>query len=547
MNTVEQGTADVSLSKKQIIIIMIGIMLEVFTGSMSQMIIATAMPRIITDLGGFNQYTWVITIYMMTSAIMMPISGKLSDMYGRKWLYIIGIILFISASSLSGLSQSMTQLIIFRGIQGIGFGIMMTLGMVIMADLFSPSERGKYIGLITGVFGISAIIGPTLGGYLTDYLSWHWCFFVNVPFGVLVIILMIIFFPEMRSKTVSHNIDFPGIAAMILTIIPLMLALTWGGRQYEWLSFRIIGMLVFSALMLTLFFKIESNSKDALIPPEVFKNSIFTVSSICVFVQGIAFFSCVTFVPLFLQGVLGASATLSGNMLTPMMLGSVAGSIVSGQILSRAGGHYKIQAGIGFAVIGTGLFFLSRMTTDTTYTHATINMILVGLGGGIIMPLHLIAVQNAVPYSILGSATAALNLVRSLGGIFGLAVYGSIMNNIFFSKFTENVPSEITAIIGSEKLTQIAKNPQALVNIEAQNQLKIIFNSIGDKGEQLFGMMINSLQNSLNSALMTIFLISFISSIVAIIFNFFLKEIPLRRSVKEDGPKPIMNKPQEQA
>lgn len=550
MSVREQDATHVSLSKKQIIIVMIGLMLEVFTGSMSQLIIATAMPRIITDLGGFDQYTWVVTMYMMTSAIMMPIAGKISDMYGKKWFYIFGIMLFISSSALSGFSQSMTQLIIFRGIQGIGFGIMMTLGMVIMADLFPPSERGKYMGLINGVFGISAVIGPTLGGYLTDYFSWHWCFFVNVPFGILVIILMIIFFPEMPSESVRRKIDFPGIVIMILAIIPLMLALTWGGRQYEWLSMRIISMLLFSGIMLIFFLRIENHSPEALIPPEIFKNSIFTVSSICVFIQGVAFFSCLTFVPLFLQGVLGTSAMMSGNMLTPMMLGSVAGSIGSGQILSRAGGHYRTLAGIGFAVIGAGLLLLSQMTTETTFTQATLNMILVGLGGGIIMPLHMIAVQNAVPYSVLGSATAALNLVRSLGGIFGLAFYGSIMNTIFFSKFTRNIPEEITSVIGSDKLIQIAKNPQALVNSNAQSQLKTLFEIIGDKGNYLFSSMITSLQESLNSALMSIFTISFITVIIAFILNLYLKEIPLRNSVrgdeKEDSSKPMLKKSQEQ-
>jgi hypothetical protein len=249
--------------------------------------------------------------------------------------------------------------------------------------------------------------------------------------------------------------------------------------------------------------------------------------------MGIAFFSGVTFIPLFLQGVLGTSATLSGNLLTPMMLGSVLGSISSGQLLSRAGGHYRIQAGIGFAVVAIGLFLLSRMTVETTYLTAVFNMVLVGVGNGIIMPLHLIAVQNAVPYSILGTATATLNLVRSFGGIFGLAILGSVMDNIFYSEFSGNQPPSINAAIHTEELLAIAKNPQALINPEAQSQLRSFFESLSDQGEALFEQVLSALQGALNTALAHVFLISFGAIVLAFIVNFFLEEIPLRSSVHD--------------
>jgi EmrB/QacA subfamily drug resistance transporter len=536
LNFMDKSNSQGPLSRKQVTIVMAGIMLEVFIGSMNHMIVATAMPRIITDLGGFSQYTWIITIYLITSAAMMPLAGKLSDMYGRKWLYIIGITIFTTASLLCGMSRTMLQLIAFRGLQGVGFGIMMTLGMVILGDVFSPEERGKYMGFVMGVFGISAVIGPTLGGYLTDYLSWHYCFFINVPFGVVVIILFILIFPELHHGAVRHRIDCFGAGAMLLAMITLMLALTWGGRRYDWFSMRISGMLGFSALMFALFLRLESLSKEPIIPLWVFKNRIFTVSSISVFISGIAFFSGVTFIPLFLQGVLGTSATLSGNLLTPMMLGSVLGSISSGQLLSRAGGHYRIQAGIGFAVVAIGLFLLSRMTVETTYLTAVFNMVLVGVGNGIIMPLHLIAVQNAVPYSILGTATATLNLVRSFGGIFGLAILGSVMDNIFYSEFSGNQPPSINAAIHTEELLAIAKNPQALVNPEAQSQIRSLFESLGDQGDALFEQVLSALQGALNAALAHVFLISFGAIVLAFIVNFFLEEIPLRSSVQDEQP-----------
>ena len=534
MDTINKETSQGILSKKQTVIVMAGIMLEVFTGSMSQMIVTTAMPRIIMDLGGFHQYTWVVTIYLITSAVIMPLAGKLADLFGRKWLYILGIAIFIASSFLCGFSQTMIQLIVFRGFQGVGFGIMMTLGRIIMGDIFTPAERGKYGGFIYAVFGISATIGPALGGYLTDQLSWHWCFFINVPLGITIIILMIVFFPEMRSDSARHRIDFLGSAFMVLFIIPLMLALTWGGRQYAWLSPTTLGMFGFSALMLIFFLKQECVSQEPLIPLEMFKQRILSVSAVSVFILGVAFFSCSTFMPLFLQGVLGSTPTLSGMMTTPMILGMVVGGITSGQVLSRAGGHYRLQAAVGFALMGAGLFLLSRMTAETSYRTVVYNIILVGLGQGIILPLHMIAVQNAVSYSILGTATALLNLVRTLGGIFGLAVLGSAMNNVFYSEFMGNIVPGIKAAIQTDQLAEIANNPQALVSPEAQTHLKSLFANLGTNGQTLFDQMLITMQNALNSAIVNAFLIGFGAIALAFVINLFLEEIPLRQSIRDD-------------
>jgi len=521
-------------TRSQVAIILTGIMLEVFIGSISQMIVATAMPRIITDLGGFEKYTWVITIYMITSATVMPIAGKLSDMFGRKWLYVSGITIYITFSTLCGLSNSMAQLITFRGFQGLGFGTMMTLGMIIMADVFSPAERGKYLGFISAVFGISSIIGPTLGGYLTDFFSWRYCFFFNIPFGVIIIVLFVIFFPQIKSRGTHHRVDYPGIVTLTLLILSLMLSLSWGGRTFEWKSFTIISMMIFAVIMLLLFIKFEAASKDPVIPLDIFKNDIVAVSLVCVFIHGVSFFTCLTFTPLFLQGVMGMSAMKSGNLLSPMLLGSVTGSLLSGQALSRAGGHYKIQAWAGFLLIGIGFFLLSRMNPDTPGSIAVRNMVIVGLGNGIIMPLHMIAVQNSVPYSILGSVTASINLVRSLGGIFALAVYGSMMSNVFFSRFYGNLLPEARSALGEEKITSIARNPQALVNPEAQQSLREMFSAIDNQGMILFNKMVDVLQDSLSSAITRIFLFSLFAVSFALVLNFFLREIPLRKTVKEN-------------
>jgi len=383
-----------SLPKRQVYITLAGVMLAAFLGSLDQTIVGTAMPRIVSDLGGFTHYTWVTIAYMIASTIAVPITGKLTDMYGRKSLYIIGLCIFIAGSILSGLSQTMAQIIIFRGVQGIGGGIMIANAFTVIGDLFPPSERGKYQGFITGVFGLSSIIGPTLGGFLTDTLSWHWVFYINIPLGILIIILFIIFFPNIKPDISNSKIDYFGIVTLILTVVPAMLALSWGGIDYPWISVTIISMFIFSIIMGITFIIIERRSVNPIIPLSIFRNRIVAVSELVIFITAIGMFGTIIFVPLFFQGVLALSATASGSFLTPMLLGMVVGSISSGQVLSRTGGHYRIQGAIGIAIMLTGMILLSMMNIKTSYGSAILNMVITGFGLGITMPLYNIAVQN---------------------------------------------------------------------------------------------------------------------------------------------------------
>ena len=274
-------------------------------------------------------------------------------MYGRKPFYIAGIVIFTMASFLSGLSQSMMQLIIFRGIQGIGAGAMIANAFTVIADIFPPAERGKYQGIISAVFGISAIIGPSLGGFITDTFSWHWIFFVNVPIGIAVVALFILFFPDIRPAAEHHHqVDYPGIFTLSVGVAALLLALSWGGAQYPWDSFPVIGLFILFAVMLAAFLYTEIRSREPIIPLSLFGNRIVAVSEIVVFLTAFGMFGAITFVPLFFQGVLGATATASGGFLTPMILGQVSGSFFSGQLLSRTGGHYRIQGGCGWCLAG---------------------------------------------------------------------------------------------------------------------------------------------------------------------------------------------------
>ncbi len=516
------------LPKRQVILTMAGIMLALFLASLDQTIVGTALPRIIADLGGFSQYTWVLTSYLVATTVTVMIAGKLSDLYGRKWVLMSAIVVFIIGSILCGVSDTMNQLIIFRGIQGIGAGAIMGLTFIIIGDLFPPSERGKYAGFLSGVFGISSVIGPTLGGFITDNLSWHWIFFINIPLGVLIVILFILFFPHLRPDILKPRVDYLGITTIAMAVVPLMLALSLGGVDYEWSSALIIGMLVFSFIMALVFIWVESRASEPILPMWLFKNSIVSISSAITFILGFGMFSAIVFVPLYFQGVLGTTATASGAFLTPMMLGVVFGAVISGQLLSRAGGHYRLQGAIGIIIMLVGMFLLSQMTAETSNATAVRNIVITGFGLGITMPLFLIAVQNAVPHSVLGIATSTNTFFRTVGGTLGLAIVGSIMNNNFTTNFNENLPTQLATIIPKEQLAALTENPQALVNPDALVQLQALFNGMGNQGEVLFNSLLLTLRQALSSAIGQVFLVSFFIILVALVLTIFLKQIPLR-------------------
>lgn len=516
------------LPRRQIFTTLAGVMLAMFLSSLDQTIVGTAMPRIITDLGGFSQYTWVTTAYIITSAITIPITGKLIDTYGRKWFYITGITIFLVGSILSGFSLNMTHLIFSRGFQGIGAGIMMANAFTVIADLFPPAERGKYQGYMSGIFGLSSVIGPTLGGFLTDSISWHWVFWVNIPLGIIIIFLFIRFFPDIRPDNLKHNIDFFGVTALILSVVPALLALTWGGTEYPWNSVVIIGMFIFALTMAILFILIESRAREPVIPLYLFKNNIVTISIIATFLTSIGMFSSVTFLPLYFQGILGASAVQSGNLLIPMMLGVLIGSIVGGQLLSRAGGHYRILSAAGIAIMCVGIFLLSRMTEHTSYTTAVFYMIITGLGLGPTMPVFTIAVQNAVSQKMLGVATSATAFFRSIGGSVGLALLGSVMANRFTVEMVNNIPEAVKNVLPGDQLTSLANNPQALVSPDAQANMQQMFSQLGDPS--LFSQFIEGLRHALSIALSNVFLFALIICLLSLIMALFLKEIPLRKS-----------------
>ncbi len=521
------AAAQAPLGKQQIIPIMISIMLGMLLASVDQTIVGTAMPRIIADLNGLEHYAWVATAYLLASTVSVPIYGKLSDIYGRKLFFILGMAIFLLGSALSGASQTMVQLIVFRAIQGLGAGALMPLALSIIGDILSPAERGKWQGMITAVFGLSSIIGPTAGGWITDNWGWRWTFYVNMPIGAVALLVAALVLPAAGARR-QHSIDYLGAATLVAGAVALLLAFSWAGTQYAWGSAQIIGLLVAATVLLTAFFVIETRVVEPIITPSLFKNSIFSISVGATFLLAAGMFGAIMYLPLFVQGVLGNSATNSGAVLTPMMLGFIFSSILGGQIMSRTG-HYKILALFGFAVATVGMFLLSRMDVTASDGLVIRNMIVLGLGIGALMSLFTIVVQNAFPIRQLGEVTASLTFFRSIGSTIGIAVLGSVMTNQFHNAFQSNLPAALKRAIPPDRLAAL-QNPQVLLAPGVTARIRQDFAGLGAQGQVLFEQLMHTIRVSLASAITELFLVGTVALALALVVTLFLREIPLRKS-----------------
>ena len=523
-----QGLRD-TISRGRLVLVLAGIMLSMLLAALDQTIVGTAMPHVIAELNGLDHYAWVFTAYMLASTVMVPIYGKLSDIYGRRPFFLIGMALFLAGSALSGTSQDMTQLIAFRGLQGLGAGAMMPIIQAIIGDIFPPAERGKWQGLMMAVFGLATIVGPTAGGWITDNWGWRWVFYVNMPVGFLALTVAGFALPGQIRRT-DHSIDYLGAATLVAGAVPLLLAFSWAGTQYEWASAQIIGLMAFSAAMLATFFVVETRAAEPIISPSLFQNRIFSVSVIASFLVSVGMFGAIMYIPLFLQAVVGSSATNSGAVLTPMMLGFMVSSIVGGQIMARTG-RYKLLAIGGFAVGTVGMILLSRM--DATATEALVirNMIVTGLGIGVMMSLFTIVVQNAFPFQQLGQVTASLQFFRSIGGTIGVAILGSVMTNGFRNALQANMPRALSQAMPADRLEQI-QNPQVLMAPDTLSRLQDSFAAFGPQGQALYAQFVEALKDSLATGVTQIFVISAVVMVLGLISTLFLKEIPLRKGAR---------------
>ncbi|MBX6755055.1 MAG: MFS transporter [Thermorudis peleae] len=518
-----------SVSRERLILIIAGVLLGMLLSSLDQTVVGTAMPRIIAELNGLNHYSWVFTAYMLASTVSIPIYGKLSDIYGRRIFFLGGMIIFMLGSALCGQAHSMTQLILFRGLQGLGAGAMMPIAIAIIGDIFPPAERGKWQGLTMAVFGLSTIVGPSLGGWLTDHWGWRWVFYVNMPVGVLAVITAGIALPG-QVRRIEHTIDILGAITLIAGAVPLLLGFSWAGTEYPWGSWQVLTCFAIAVVMLSLcLFVVEPRAAEPIITPRLFLNRIFAISTLASFLVSAGMFGAIMYIPLFLQAVVGKSATNSGTLLTPMMLGFMVSSIVGGQILARTG-KYKILALAGLAIATVGNILLWRMPVDATAGMVIRNMIVVGLGIGVLMSLFTIVVQNAFPLQKLGEVTANLQFFRSIGGTIGVAVLGTLMTNRFQHEINNRLPAALKTMIPADRLHLLTQNPQVLQSPEAARQIQQAFAAFGPQGLQLYTQFIQALRESLSVAITSLFLISAIAMVLSFVTTLFLPEIPLRRT-----------------
>lgn len=416
------------VEKKQKVLILLGVMFVMFLSSMDMTVVSTAMPTIIRELNGMEYYSWIFTVYTLASTMVIPVFGKLSDIYGRKIFFILGVTVFLLGSALSGMSWGVIELIIFRGIQGIGAGMIMGVSFAVISDLFTPRQRGKYMGILMSLSALATIIGPSLGGYISDNWSWRWCFYINLPIGIIAIILLHTAMPAVKRKVNDSKIDYIGAILTATTFTPLLLALSWGGNKYEWGSGVILGLLGWSVLSFIALLLVEFKVKDPVIPVQHFRKSVFTIGSIANFMNAFVMFGVLMYMPLYMQNVLGITATNSGAITTPLMLSMFVSAMLTGQLISRTG-FYKIFLVTGSVISAIALYLFTTMDINTLERTVTLYMILFGFGNGLIMPSLNISVQNIFEKKEMGSATASLQFFKNLGSSVGVAVLGAVLAN----------------------------------------------------------------------------------------------------------------------
>lgn len=562
---------------------LVGVLLALFLGALDQTIVATALPRIVQDLRGLDRYTWVATAYLLATTIMVPIYGKLADTLNRKSVELAAASLFLAGSFLCGLSgavpflsflgDGMSQLILFRIIQGLGGAGLFAMAFIVIADLFPPAQRGRYQGLVGAVFGLASVLGPLAGGFLTDYAGglipgvegWHWVFYVNLPFGALALWFIAVWMPPLRPPADKAPLDFPSMALLVAGFLPLVLALQLDKARFPWNSPWTLGLLAVSALVLAAFALSALRSANPALELRLFRNRVYATSIPALFFTGAAFLSLVVFLPLFMVNVVGVSSTRAGVSLIPVSAGLVFGSALTGQLVSRFG-HYKLQMLAGGALLAAGLFLLSRLSVDSGYWQITFYMLLCGLGLGPTFPLYTLAVQNAVEPRHLGQATGTSIFFRQIGGTVGVAVMGTVLAGVLAASlsdlpaFDPGNPGEPGRAIRAESDRQYALAERALRSRDlgaleelmadrrfptetkkrlitgalaggsgAEQALAGIRDLLTLRAERATAAASLALRTAFARAVTRIFFYAIFAVLAALAFTLFIPELPLRR------------------
>lgn len=493
-------------SHAEIMTVISALMMALLLAALDQTIVSTALPEIAVDLQGLNKLSWVATAYLLASAVVTPIYGKLGDMYGRKKIFITSISIFLVGSILCGLSQSIDQLIAARAIQGLGGGGLMALVFAIVADVVPGKQRGRYQGYFGAVFGLSSVAGPLLGGLLTDHLSWHWIFFVNIPVG-LAALYMISTRLHLPAKSSQHRIDYLGATLMSVSVVSFLLVCVWGGLEYAWSSTQILGLTALSAVSLVLFILQERRAAEPLIPLRLFKNDIFTVSVLLSVLSGIAMFASILYIPQYQQIVRGNTPTESGLLLIPLVLGILVASITSGKLISK-NGRYRIFPIIGTLLLALGLWMFSHLSLTTSHITLSLWMIVIGAGLGLFMQVTTLAVQNSADKADLGTATSTVTFFRSVGGSIGGALFGTIL----ISRLTHYIEQTLP---GAGSISESATS-SGLANVPPQARDAVL--------------------NAYISSFHDMFLLAIPFALAAFIVALFLREAPLRDQTARPEP-----------
>ena len=518
-------------SRREVIFTMMGVLSVVFLSLLDQTIVGTAMPHIVADLQGFDQIAWVSTAYLLTSTVPIPIYGKLSDLFGRKPIMLFGIVVFLVGSVLSGAAQSMDQLIAFRAFQGLGAAALQPIAIAIIGDLFPPRERGKWQGISGSIYALAAITGPLAGGWITDNASWRWVFYLNVPVGILALLVLIFLMPTLRSNPRQLTIDYLGAALLILGTVPLLLGFSLAGSQYDWLSPQIIGLFAGAIVVLIVLVMyavgMERRGKEPIFEPGLITNSvrIYGVSLLVTVIYSVSLYGAAFAIPLFAQGVLGTSATNSGLILVPFMLTSIGGSVLSGLALTLTG-KYKWVAILGLLIDIAGSILLVRLNAHAGYAALLIAMLVLGLGVGSGLAAYTTIVQNAYPKKI-GQASSTLVFFRQLGGTIGLAAMGSVLTTSYIPAFHAALPAALKQLLPANILGAF-DNPLILLSPGSLSQIRAGFASYGPQGAAAYNLLLGAVRTGLAESIHNVFVLSLGVILCGLVVVFFLKEIPLR-------------------
>ncbi len=490
------------MTKQAKIIVTIALMLGMALASLDATIVGTAMPSIVGKLGGITLYSWVFSIYLLTSTTTVPIYGKLADLYGRKPLFLFGATLFLIGSAASGAAQSMEQLIIFRAIQGLGAGAVLPIVLTIIGDIFALEERARIQGLFSGVWGLSSIIGPAVGGIIVDNFSWRWVFFINIPFG-LVSMLLLFFFLKENVERKKHHLDYLGTATLTGSVVALLFALLQGGTTWAWNSLPSIGLFVASVALFLLFLRTEQRAEEPILPLVLFKNPIITISSIGGVVLGVLMFGITSYVPLFVQGVKGGSATNAGFTLGPLLLAWPIAATISGRIAIRYG--YRITAVVGMLLATIGVAMATLFNAQTSLLFIIVAMVFIGTGLGFASSVFILSVQNAVPWNMRGVATATTQFFRTMGGTVGVAIMGTILNAQMATRFA---PIYAQFASAASRLPKNIAPANVLLTPELRASLPLAF--------------LTQLQNALSQSLFWVYGLMFVLALIGLGVMFLL-------------------------